>query len=246
MTCSSPTTSGSSLRGPTRSSTTPTTAASRPASSIGTGEVIPGWDESAGRRRRSAAGCCWSSRRPRATAPRATSRPASRAPTRWCSWSTSSRPTARTPSRPTPRRPTSPAVAELPKVEGDRADAAPTVTVAEGHRAAEGARPRPCIAKGDGERAQDQGQARDRPVQVAVGYAGEVLDSHLGDGQSRVASASAIEGQATPIDELAGVPVGSRVLLARCRRSRAATRRTTASRSSSTSWQCTAPAKEAA
>ena len=59
---------------------------------IGTGGVIPGWDEAPRRPDGRHARSCWSSRRRTATAPTATRRPASRAPTPWCSWSTSSPP----------------------------------------------------------------------------------------------------------------------------------------------------------
>jgi peptidylprolyl isomerase len=97
---------------------------------------------------------------------------------------------------------------KLPKVEGAQG-VAPKVTVAKGTTPPK-APSVTVIAKGTG---KPLAKGKLAIVQyTAVNYAGEPLDSTWDAGVPR-AFGIGIEGQATPFDELAGVPVGSRVLL---------------------------------
>jgi len=97
---------------------------------------------------------------------------------------------------------------KLPKVEG-APGVAPTVTVAKGTTPPKAASTT-VIAKGSGKPLE---KGKLAIVQyTAVNYAGEPLDSTWETGVPR-GFGIGIEGQATPFDELAGVPVGSRVLL---------------------------------
>jgi peptidylprolyl isomerase len=97
---------------------------------------------------------------------------------------------------------------KLPKVEG-APGVAPKITVAKGTTPPE-APSVTVIAKGSGE---PLAKGKLAIVQyTAVNYAGEPLDSTWEAGVPR-GFGIGIEGQATPFDELEGVPVGSRVLL---------------------------------
>ena len=146
-----------------RSSTTPTTGRSPAAFPIGTGSVIPGLGQGL-------VGAKIGSRvvmgvpPSRATASRATRRPASRAPTRWSSSSTSSPATPRRRPRRRPRR--SPACpAGLPTVKGDPAPSRPSPSRA--------ARPRRG-AKADGAR-KGTGRRSPRASWRSVEYAARRL-----------------------------------------------------------------------
>jgi peptidylprolyl isomerase len=98
--------------------------------------------------------------------------------------------------------------AKLPKVEGAQG-VAPKITVAKGTTPPK-APSVTVISKGSGKPLE---KGKLAIVQyTAVNYAGEPLDSTWETGVPR-AFGIGIEGQATPFDELEGVPVGSRVLL---------------------------------
>jgi len=98
--------------------------------------------------------------------------------------------------------------ASLPKVEG-ALGAAPKVTVAKGTTPPKAASAT-VLAKGTGEPLV---KGKLAVVQyTAVNFAGEPLDTTWEAGVPR-AFGIGIEGQATPFDELVGVPIGSRVLL---------------------------------
>ena len=98
--------------------------------------------------------------------------------------------------------------ASLPKVEG-ALGAAPKITVAKGTTPPKAAA-KTVVITGDGE---PLAKGKLAIVQyTAVNFAGEPLDTTWTAKVPR-AFGIGIEGQATPFDELVGVPIGSRVLL---------------------------------
>ena len=174
---------------------------------IGVGQVIPGWDKAlvgvnAGSRRRA--------RRParrRVRLCRSDLTPASRAPTRWCSWSTYSRAMTPRPA-PTARRPRT-SLTGLPTVTG-AVDSKPTIKVPSGATR----RPRPRRRPLQGDRRAGQGQQRS-PSPSTSRSAGTTRPwptpgpTKLPQRPERRASPAS----SSPFDQLVGVPVGSRVLL---------------------------------
>ena len=166
-----------------------------------------------GRRQRRQPGADGRAAQGRLRQDRATRRPASRAPTRWSSSSTSSRRT-RSPAR---RRRT-PRSTDLPDRPADgqpaSSGAEPTITVPAGTTPPEGARRSPCSPRAPARR-WPRASSRSSSTPRSAGPARRSAARRQGrDGRRQGPQGVPIGGaQPSPFDLLVGVPAGSRVLL---------------------------------